>query len=489
MIKEKISDTVNRACTALSLLILAANILAAGCGGGVPPPGQLRVLSPATASVIPGDMQSFTAPGLAPPLTWFVNDVAGGNEVVGSIDAQGNYSAPQSSPLPDSVTIRASDGSKSATANVSFVGPAAPRRLWSAAPVGATLIAVEVDSTGVSISSGAMMVAGSPETRKSFVVSFDATGIQRWQSPLTDSVIVNDVAPDQVGGAVFVGEMHSPQTVSPWIARFSGSGQLLAEEVCSDPGSWFYRVVGHGNDLYLGQTGFSAPANWISYATREGSSWCSSPVIKEDFGGDITADDVEFLVSGNVPYGPPPLHQVVGMLRIYDLSGMPKQTWTLAWTFDLEQAIRIDTPRIAESREGQDKFVYVGGTDNSQLLALTKLDMSGAVQPGWPVHWSAANLDSISYQFLTRVVPMPSGGAVTLAQGAGQTSLQDRCDIRFYDKNGSLVWQVQDGVDAVWCSSAALTSDGKFLVVAGRIAAASQWGLTSSILEKYVLPF
>jgi hypothetical protein len=78
---------------------------------------------------------------------------------------------------------------------------------------------------------------------------------------------------------------------------------------------------------------------------------------------------------------------------------------------------------------------------------------------------------------------------VTLAQGAGQTSLQDRCDIRFYDKNGSLVWQVQDGVDAVWCSSAALTSDGKFLVVAGRIAAASQWGLTSSILEKYVLPF
>lgn len=447
----------------------------------MPPSNQPPVLSPATAGVIPGDMQSFTARGLASPLTWFVNDVAGGNEVVGTIDGQGNYTAPQSSPLPDSVSIRASDGSQSATANIRFVGPSLPRRLWSATPVGTMLSTVAVDSTGISISSGAS-INGSTGSRKDFIVSFDATGIQRWQIPLPDSVKVNDLAPDQVGGAILVGEMDS-QAIDPWIARISDSGQILAQNVCSDPGT-FYRVVGHGNDFYVGQNATSAPANWISHATPDGTGWCSTPVVKVDFAGDLAADGVEFLVSGNVSVAPPPSLQVIGVLSIYDLSGMPKQTWN----FGFNPAIGIYTPRIAESQEGSSTVVYVGGTETPELLALAKLDMSGAVQPGWPVQWSTANVNSISYQFLTRVLPMPSGGAVTLAQGAGQASLQDRCDIRYYDKNGSLVWQVQDGVDAVWCSTAALTSDGKFLLVAGRIATGSQ-GLPSPILEKYVLPF
>lgn len=463
----------------LLVFILIETVLSSGCGGAASTNPQASI-SPAIASVIPGDMQGFTAQGLGSAPTWLVNDVPGGKGVVGTIDAHGNYTAPQSSPLPDSVTIRASDGATSATAGVKLIGPTAPRRLWSATSPGTMFTGVVLDVTGIAISSGAS-ITGFPSIRKDFIVSFDTTGTQRWQTPLRDSVIVNDVAPDQTGGALLVGESDSTVSQLPWITQVTGSGQLLTEAVCNDPGS-FYRIVGHGNALYLGQSATAAPANWISRTNLNGSGFCSSPIAKAEFSaGDLAADDSEFLVSGNVVPAPPPPLQVIGVLRTYDLSGIVKNSWN----FDINPAIGIDSPRIAESQEGQNTFVYVGGNANNQL-ALAKLDLTGAVQPGWPVNWSVAG-NSILVGVLRQVIPMMSGGALTLVRGDGSTSVKDKCDIRLYDKNGTLVWQIQDGVDGVSCASAALTSDGKFLVVAGKITGAQ--GLPSPIIEKYVLPF
>src|SRR5437879_420440 len=81
-------------------------ICSAGCGGAG---GTTPVLVPSAVSLMPGDKQSFTAQGLGTPVTWSVNGVPGGNTAVGTIDSEGSYSTPQASPLPDSLTITATD--------------------------------------------------------------------------------------------------------------------------------------------------------------------------------------------------------------------------------------------------------------------------------------------------------------------------------------------------------------------------------------------
>lgn len=88
-------------------------------------------VSPATATLTPGATQVFAAAVANAPdgsgVTWSVNDVPGGNAVVGTISGSGVYAAPASLPSPASVTILAV-----AVADPSLTGSA--RVLLEAAP-------------------------------------------------------------------------------------------------------------------------------------------------------------------------------------------------------------------------------------------------------------------------------------------------------------------------------------------------------------------
>jgi arylsulfate sulfotransferase len=87
-------------------------LLAAGCGGGAnynlpqaPPPTQAPpapqqsgtvTISPQYAAISPGQTSTFSAQAPAnASLQWMVNNVAGGNASVGTIDSQGRYTAPK----------------------------------------------------------------------------------------------------------------------------------------------------------------------------------------------------------------------------------------------------------------------------------------------------------------------------------------------------------------------------------------------------------
>ena len=93
----------------LVLLLMGAGI------AGAEAPDRAR-LKPTLVRLQPGTEQAFKviieAPRfnyarLAEKVTWSVNDVAGGNSAVGTIDAKGVYRAPASIPVPHEVHVRA----------------------------------------------------------------------------------------------------------------------------------------------------------------------------------------------------------------------------------------------------------------------------------------------------------------------------------------------------------------------------------------------
>ena len=75
-------------------------------------------VNPLVAVVQPSGVQSFEAQGLTGEVTWLVNDVEGGNNTVGNIDENGEYTGPLQVPLPRVVTISAESGLQKGGASV-----------------------------------------------------------------------------------------------------------------------------------------------------------------------------------------------------------------------------------------------------------------------------------------------------------------------------------------------------------------------------------
>ena len=110
--------------------------LTAGCGGGgtqtIPPPPPSLVSSVAVsspnASILVKTTQQFTATvqgsgNFNPAVIWYVNNVQGGNSTVGTINASGLYTAPNTVPTPNSVTVMAQsvqDATKSGTFSIAI---------------------------------------------------------------------------------------------------------------------------------------------------------------------------------------------------------------------------------------------------------------------------------------------------------------------------------------------------------------------------------
>jgi len=72
--------------------------------------GVVVVVTPATGTARTGNQQVFTATvtgALNPSVTWTVNGLAGGNSTIGTIAANGTYTAPLTLPTPNTVTVTA----------------------------------------------------------------------------------------------------------------------------------------------------------------------------------------------------------------------------------------------------------------------------------------------------------------------------------------------------------------------------------------------
>jgi DNA-binding beta-propeller fold protein YncE len=109
--------------------LLALGLLVAGCGSGSASttPTTSVTLNTSSATVAVGATFTFTATVLTSntnqSVNWQVNSVAGGNTTVGTIDANGNYVAPSTVPVPNTVTVTAiaqADATATASATVTI---------------------------------------------------------------------------------------------------------------------------------------------------------------------------------------------------------------------------------------------------------------------------------------------------------------------------------------------------------------------------------
>jgi DNA-binding beta-propeller fold protein YncE len=107
--------------------LLALGLIAAGCGSnnGVTTPTTTVTLNATSATVAVGATFTFVATVVTSntnqAVNWQVNSVAGGNATIGTIDVNGNYTAPNQVPVPNTVTITAiaqADATATASATV-----------------------------------------------------------------------------------------------------------------------------------------------------------------------------------------------------------------------------------------------------------------------------------------------------------------------------------------------------------------------------------
>jgi hypothetical protein len=132
------------------LLFLAAIATLTGCGGGggggndiAPPPPVSVTVSPASGSLEIGETLQFSSEVNRDSyvVSWYVNDILGGNETVGTITNGGLYTAPASVPDPSTVTVKAipaADTTKSDTSPVTIYPKMAVSPAVAVTPAGKT---------------------------------------------------------------------------------------------------------------------------------------------------------------------------------------------------------------------------------------------------------------------------------------------------------------------------------------------------------------
>ena len=124
-------------------LILGLFALVTACGGGggggTPSTSVAVSISPTSAIVPVGKTLQFTATVTGTSntaVTWSVNNVAGGNSTVGTISTGGLYTAPDTVPASNPVTVKAAsqaDSTKSASASVNVSSSAGPNTVSATA--------------------------------------------------------------------------------------------------------------------------------------------------------------------------------------------------------------------------------------------------------------------------------------------------------------------------------------------------------------------
>jgi hypothetical protein len=161
------------------ILLALAAVLTTGCGGGSPAetltPTVTVSISPDSASLLTGQTSTFTATVTGSSdksVTWAVNGVAGGTSTLGTITAAGLYTAPDTPPSPNAVTVKATstvDSSASDSATVTISNPAPTLSAISPTNLAAGSSDTTITLTGSGFARQSVVEASSTSLATSFV--------------------------------------------------------------------------------------------------------------------------------------------------------------------------------------------------------------------------------------------------------------------------------------------------------------------------------
>ena len=140
------------ATLAILLLVITGAVFLTGCfpaGSSADIPLPTVTISPASASVPAGGPLQFSVKvvsATSTTISWFVNNILGGNSTVGTISTTGLYKAPASVPNPSTVTVKATSseetnpsGSAIVMITPGTVSPLTVAPADSSTPVGTTV--------------------------------------------------------------------------------------------------------------------------------------------------------------------------------------------------------------------------------------------------------------------------------------------------------------------------------------------------------------
>lgn len=221
---------------AFGLLVIAAACGGGGGGGGVssdPPPSISVSTGPASASLLLGGSQQFTATVTGTSntaVTWSVNGTIGGNATVGTISTAGLYTAPANLPSPNTVTVSATsqaDSTKSASVTVTLAGVAVTVSPLSATVTLGTAQQFSATVTGTS-NTAVTWSAGGTAGGNATVGTISATGLYTAPANLPSSNTVTISATSQADN-----KMSASATVTLVPAASSHSVTVAAGQASS----------------------------------------------------------------------------------------------------------------------------------------------------------------------------------------------------------------------------------------------------------------
>jgi len=308
--------------TLLCVGVAAGIGFVAGCGltgsSSNPPPNVTVTVQPAAANVLLGQTQQFTATvtgASSTAVNWSVNNIAGGNSILGTISPSGLYTAPQSLPSPSSVTVMATSqaaltasGSASVQIQSGIVVSIAPNSA-NLAPAASAIFSATVTGAGASslaVSWSVNGVAGGNST----VGIIAATGLDSAMYtapafppvPPSVSVTATSVAdPSKSATATVTISCAAGNSISPSSANVSvGATQSFSALLCIAAGTaiaWDVNGIAGGNSTVgtIATTG----ANSAIY-TAPASVPGTNPVTIHATAGTQSASATVTIVS-NVP--------------------------------------------------------------------------------------------------------------------------------------------------------------------------------------------
>ncbi|HEY0704248.1 MAG TPA: aryl-sulfate sulfotransferase [Candidatus Acidoferrales bacterium] len=269
--------SANRIAVAFLAVILFAVL--SGCGGsssssgGVTP--ETATVSPTTADLIGGQTQQFTTNINTNPnkLIWSVNGTPGGDSTDGTIDTNGNYTAPSAQPTA-AVTITVASTSNSqltASAMVTVIATgtvaAAPANkqvaIYTIAPPGVTTVAIQFGlDTTYGLTTSQQVSAGAAAPLATFVAGMKGNTEYHMRAVLMlpDGTTLNDV--DHTFTTVGLPAAMTPQitvanpnnlTPQPGVEMLDliEQGTLPGVTVSDLQGNviWYYKTGGTNNNL------------------------------------------------------------------------------------------------------------------------------------------------------------------------------------------------------------------------------------------------